>query len=217
MQDQCTPSPATKRCTTCGETKPLDAFGLSTQRGRQSLCRPCSAAYSRTWAANNAERRSASARKWRAKNVERVRAYRHEYAAAHRDRANELHRQHYAADPDSFKAAIRRWRSAHPEWSKAESDRRWKQANHDRVMASNARWQAANPERRRLSTLAREQVRAAIKRGDLIRPDTCEECGTAGVTIEAAHADYSRPLEVRWLCRPCHRRWDAADPKTLHG
>jgi hypothetical protein len=31
--------------------------------------------------------------------------------------------------------------------------------------------------------------------------------------LEAAHHDYSRPLEVRWLCPPCHRAWDSAQPK----
>lgn len=61
---------------------------------------------------------------------------------------------------------------------------------------------------------AGEAVRRAIKTGRLVRPDHCEQCAGPG-PIEAAHADYSRPLHVRWLCRSCHRRWDAAEPKAV--
>ena len=57
-------------------------------------------------------------------------------------------------------------------------------------------------------------VRAAIRRGELVRPTICEECGLEKSRIEAAHYDYGQPLRVRWLCVSCHRRWDAADPKT---
>lgn len=60
---------------------------------------------------------------------------------------------------------------------------------------------------------ARQAVRTAIKRGELIRPATCEQCGRSGLQIEAAHYDYDQPLNVRWLCRRCHRTWDAAEPK----
>jgi len=56
-------------------------------------------------------------------------------------------------------------------------------------------------------------VREAIKVGKLTRPSTCEQCG-AGAPIEAAHYDYSRRLDVRWLCLPCHRQWDHDAPKT---
>jgi hypothetical protein len=58
-------------------------------------------------------------------------------------------------------------------------------------------------------------VSRAIKRGDLVRPDACEECGVTGQLITAAHIDYAYPLNVRWLCRSCHNRWDKEDPKTL--
>jgi formylmethanofuran dehydrogenase subunit E len=59
---------------------------------------------------------------------------------------------------------------------------------------------------------ARQAVRTAIKQGRLQRPDSCEECGRV-IFVEAAHKDYSRHLDIRWLCRTCHRKWDAADPK----
>jgi hypothetical protein len=64
------------------------------------------------------------------------------------------------------------------------------------------------PERHRASVA----VRQAVCSGKLIKPMLCESCSQPG-PIEAAHEDYSRRFDVRWLCRPCHRRWDAKFPK----
>lgn len=82
-------------------------------------------------------------------------------------------------------------------------------------LVSNRRWQEKNVERVRTSDRARSVVRRALTKGALVRPDVCELCGSASTRIEAAHSDYSRPLDVRWLCLPCHRRWDRAEPKTI--
>jgi len=59
---------------------------------------------------------------------------------------------------------------------------------------------------------AQSLVRHHILAGHIIRPEKCEECGKHG-RIEAAHYDYDKPLEVRWLCRSCHVKWDKAEPK----
>lgn len=55
-------------------------------------------------------------------------------------------------------------------------------------------------------------VRRAVRRGELIRPTCCAHCGQDART-EGAHSDYSKPLEVKWLCRRCHVVWDRASPK----
>jgi hypothetical protein len=47
-------------------------------------------------------------------------------------------------------------------------------------------------------------VREAVKRGTLVRPLRCAECGAAG-EVRAYHLDYDLPLEVLWLCLSCHR------------
>jgi hypothetical protein len=47
----------------------------------------------------------------------------------------------------------------------------------------------------------RRATRAAIAKGLLIR-EACGVCGS--VNTEAHHDDYSKPLEVRWLCRKHH-------------
>src|SRR5208282_6622436 len=53
-------------------------------------------------------------------------------------------------------------------------------------------------------SLAREAVDRALRRGKMTKPDTCSRCGASGV-IEGHHSDYSKVLEVVWLCSPCHR------------
>lgn len=59
-----------------------------------------------------------------------------------------------------------------------------------------ARWRKEHPERAR----AHSRVAYALKTGRLVRKP-CEVCGA--VKVHAHHDDYSRPLDVRWLC-PLH-------------
>ena len=48
----------------------------------------------------------------------------------------------------------------------------------------------------------------AVRGGKLQRGISCEICGS-GTTLHAHHDDYSKTLEVRWLCATCHRQWHA--------
>lgn len=48
-------------------------------------------------------------------------------------------------------------------------------------------------------------VAKALKRGDLERRP-CAFCGSTD-SLEAHHHDYSKPLDVTWLCVPCHRKF----------
>jgi ribosomal protein S27AE len=44
----------------------------------------------------------------------------------------------------------------------------------------------------------------ALKSGVLAKPDSCSVCGWVGA-IQGHHPDYDKPLEVVWMCGPCHR------------
>ncbi len=55
---------------------------------------------------------------------------------------------------------------------------------------------------------ARRIVSHAIRDGKLIRPSHCESCSKKRF-VEAHHKDYSKPLVVNWLCKECHKEWDA--------
>lgn len=53
------------------------------------------------------------------------------------------------------------------------------------------------PEKRR----AHAAVYEAVRSGRLVRLN-CEQCGKTN--SQAHHDDYSKPLDVRWLCAECH-------------
>jgi hypothetical protein len=55
-------------------------------------------------------------------------------------------------------------------------------------------------------------VRRAIAQGKLVRPPNCSKCGSVDIkgsdgrsTIHAHHHDYTKPLDVEWICVKCHR------------
>jgi|LakMenE01Jun11ns_1017448.scaffolds.fasta_scaffold9198974_2 hypothetical protein len=58
-------------------------------------------------------------------------------------------------------------------------------------------YRKANPHK----DAAHAAVARAVRSGKLAR-GVCEVCGCG--TVDAHHDDYSRPLEVRWLCRVHH-------------
>lgn len=80
-------------------------------------------------------------------------------------------------------------------------EQRERQRAYDRNRWAN-RSETQRAQRREIAK-AHDAVRWAIKHGKIIKPPVCENCGSAG-RIEGHHADYSRRLEVQWLCRACH-------------
>lgn len=61
----------------------------------------------------------------------------------------------------------------------------------------------------RIKYKAHTAVKIAIKNGTLIKPNKCENKNCKEIIIhqmEAHHDDYSKPLDVIWLCSVCHKR-----------
>lgn len=52
-------------------------------------------------------------------------------------------------------------------------------------------------------------VNNALRDGKLTKPSICEECKKLyePKQIHGHHCDYSKPLEVMWLCETCHKEW----------
>lgn len=87
------------------------------------------------------------------------------------------------------------WRAKNPEKA-ARLRKRYAQTHSAQMVANVTRWRKKNPEKKR----AQVALQRAVKKG-LVIPQPCEVCGEKA---EAHHPDYSKPLEVVWLCHLHH-------------
>lgn len=100
-------------------------------------------------------------------------------------------------NPEKRKAI---WR-AHAESNRdkyAESNRAYYRRHGERRMAALQAYWKANPGKRE----ARHAIAYALQTGRIQRKP-CEHCGSQK-RVHAHHHDYSKPLEVTWLCSICH-------------
>jgi hypothetical protein len=54
--------------------------------------------------------------------------------------------------------------------------------------------------------ISRAYALTYLRRG-ILKREPCQECGSPQSEIH--HPDYTKPLLVRWLCRPCRRAAEA--------
>lgn len=72
---------------------------------------------------------------------------------------------------------------------------------HAENMRENRRKHSELPPVAKFKANARSYANAYQRRGKVIK-QPCSSCGSE--QAEKHHEDYSKPLEVKWLCRPCH-------------
>jgi len=75
----------------------------------------------------------------------------------------------------------------------------WRDNNKDKVRQSFLRAFNKNPEKHK----ARSKLNFLIYKGKIEKPDKCSICDSV-VNIEAHHVDYTKPLDVEWVCSKCH-------------
>jgi len=71
------------------------------------------------------------------------------------------------------------------------------------------KWLESNPIKRAVHITTGN----AIRDGKLIK-QPCEYCEDK--VVHAHHDDYTKPLEVRWLCSKCHEKWHEENGEGLN-
>lgn len=80
---------------------------------------------------------------------------------------------------------------------------RYCRACHNAYMRS---WRPVHSElspEERFKANARAYANAYQRRGKILK-QPCMACGS-DKCVEKHHEDYSKPLDVLWMCRPCHK------------
>ena len=90
------------------------------------------------------------------------------------------------------------WNNNNPDKVK-ESSTKWKSNNNDKVYKYHKEWKINNKDK----YLAQKKVQNRIHRGVIEKPDYCQMCGRE-CFIHGHHADYSKPLDIIWICPKCH-------------
>jgi len=75
-----------------------------------------------------------------------------------------------------------------------------KQKYQDQIIAPKKKWDENNPEKKRAQTILNNAVRD--KRID--KPTCCSVCEKE-TRLHGHHNDYSKPLDVEWMCAVCHK------------
>jgi 5-methylcytosine-specific restriction endonuclease McrA len=190
---------AEKKCTKCGETKPLEQFYRFKygRLGRQAECKPCLDSRRRANALANAERELASRREW-----------------AKRNPPTEEQRQRKALYRAGRKEVMRQYSAA------------WYAKNKDRLRAIRAAWHAANYETKRKPKMVQNEANRRARRRAAGGAHTIEQvmelmekqrfvCVCCQTSIkDSFHRDHIVPLasggsndisNIQLLCPPCNR------------
>lgn len=116
MSTDCT----SKRCTKCGEIKPLSDFYRRSKgpaSGKYlSACKECGKAVAHQWNVENREKFNKNGRRFRASHPSRVRETNRRQYQTHKSERCEAHRQWRNANRDKVRDSNRRSKKAHPEW-----------------------------------------------------------------------------------------------------
>ena len=191
-----------KKCTKCGIEKEEKEFHKSNKvgSGHISSCKVCESERKKRTYYQDLE----GTREKKREEAKRNRKKRSEYAkrvrAANPEKIRELSKKSYYKHREEI--SQRRKEKAHTAEAREknnERQRKWRIEKRENYNALMVYRRAKNKEK----TIARNKLTAAIQKGTLMRPKTCSLCKKEDL-IEAHHPDYSKPLEVLWVCRKCH-------------
>jgi len=108
--------------------------------------------------------------------------YKKQWGEENRDRVICYSRNWYQSNTDKALEAVKNWRDSNP-------------GVRDEI---NKRYADRNPEKIKSHRI----VHQAVRDGLLVK----SRCPCGSINVQGHHEDYSKPLEVVWLCPRCHTR-----------
>lgn len=166
------------RCRKCEIEKDLNEFPKS-----RRVCKKCASKANMEWAKSNKEKVLKNAKKFRENNqtICKKRSLDHYYAN---------------------KWKYREWREKNKDKCRQYS-KKYRERNLEIVRERKREHEKKYRKVKVVEYKARKEVHRALKKGVLEKAKSCRICGLEK-KLEAHHMDYTRPLEITWVCSLCH-------------
>jgi hypothetical protein len=191
-----------KRCTKCKEEKDLKNFGIDKVRkdGLNPYCKECLKKRHQETKEKNPEKLKEWRRRYNERNRMKILDYREKYYGENREEILRKEREKYHARKLERQklSAIKRRNPEEREKARLRK-KEWDERNPGKAVERVTKWKEKNPQKSAIHSL----MLYAIRVGILQRKEACEVCGIPCKT-HGHHEDYSKPLEVVWLCQLCH-------------
>ncbi len=131
------------------------------------------------------------------------------YVCGEHKTLDEFHTHPDGADGRLNKCKLCAQRLMRERYYKNQEDPEWRAEQRVRSKRKYQRKKELHPERTirtGVGPAAQTKVMCAKRAGRITPKDNCEKCGHdfSEFKREAHHPDYSRPLDVIWLCKQCH-------------
>ncbi len=181
-----------RKCYKCKIEKEESEFHKDrTQIGGISYdCKKCKSEIRKQKRKENPEKYREACRISTLKNYETIRASQKKHRIKNRDKILKRRRELREPRKDELNAK--------------ENERRKKDPNYlEKNRERYKKYYAKNKEKMLPKHNAHKLVMYAIRLGLMRKGTECILCGSSK-QIEGHHEDYSKPLEVQWLCRKCH-------------
>lgn len=167
----------TQTCTKCGITYKLslDNFGTSVYKGKTKWLRRCKGCLSE---------------------------YKKQHYNLNKQDYLDRSKKQREENPEEYKRYLKEYRHKNREILTFKNRER-NNTDRGRALSSERSKRARAKPENKVKGIARSVISQALKAGTLIRPNTCSNCNVT-CKPEAHHTDYTKPLDITWLCKKCH-------------
>lgn len=200
-----------KECRCCKIKKLREEFykRLSNLDGLYSYCKTCTLEKSKNRTEEQKHAQREKNKKYREKNRKYLNEKSKEYY--HKNRDLVLKKSEKYREKNKQKISIRQALARVLDTDRFQKNRErhfgWAKNNREKLNEYQREWYQKNKEKRRAHVI----LSRAIKSGKIVRPMSCSECKKK-CKPDGHHIDYSKPLDVIWICRTCHSR---KSPRTV--
>lgn len=202
-----------KVCRDCKIEKENSEFSKrkSNLDGLYSYCKECTSRKNKETHLKYRDERLEKSREYKKKNTEILRVKSLKYYYDNREKI--LEKCEVYRNKNKKKISLNEAERRLKDQDRFEKNRKrhleWSKNNRERLNEYQKDWYQKNKEKRRAHVI----LRRAILSGNLMRPESCSECYKK-CKPDGHHHDYSKPLDVIWICRACHSR---KSPRTVIG